>query len=270
MKEVNNWNSIRRTIGFYLHMRGWNLDFLKWHYTEARRLIKFENIHQKQDCFIIGNGPSLNKMDLSFLSDYCTFGLNKIYLIFDKVDLNLSYYIAVNPLVIEQSKKEIEHLNCPSFLSYLASKNIIKNKKNIYRILTTAFDPGFYSNITFPINEGYTVTYVALQIAYFMGFKRVFLIGVDHDFKTQGNPNEQQTLQGEDINHFDPRYFSGQNWHLPDLEASELHYRIADFFYERSGRKIYDATVDGKCEIFSKITYTDALKMCIKDTDRHY
>ncbi|MCK4793220.1 MAG: hypothetical protein KAV87_56340 [Desulfobacteraceae bacterium] len=43
-----------------------------------------------------------------------------------------------------------------------------------------------------------TVKYVAMQIAYYMGFRRVFLIGVDHNYKAIGNPNEKQLLSGVD------------------------------------------------------------------------
>ena len=118
--------------------------------------------------------------------------------------------------------------------------------------------------MTQPIFEGYTVTYVAMQIAYYMGFSKLFLIGVDHNFKAPGNPNEKQFLQGDDQNHFDPKYFENKEWHLPDLEASELSYHLASFFFRRDGRRIYDATVDGNLQIFPKIPYEDAVKMCNK------
>jgi hypothetical protein len=51
-------------------------------------------------------------------------------------------------------------------------------------------------------------------------------------------------------------------WHLPDLEASEISYSLARFFYSRDGRQVYDATVDGKLQIFPKIPYEQALRMC--------
>ncbi|MEM1218328.1 MAG: hypothetical protein AAGH79_05430, partial [Bacteroidota bacterium] len=74
--------------------------YFNWRRKEAPRLATFKDKHVGQDCFIIGNGPSLNKMDLSPLADYHTFGLNKIYLMEEKVDLNLSYLVSTNALVI--------------------------------------------------------------------------------------------------------------------------------------------------------------------------
>ena len=237
--------------------------YFDWYLKHSKRLLKFKKIHKEESCFIIGNGPSLNKMDLSSLRNHHTFGLNKIYLIFDKVDLNLSYHVAINPLVIEQSRKEFKSLSCPSFLSYKYAQNNFDNLDNIYYLLTTYLCK-FQLDLTQGVYDGYTVTYVAMQIAFYMGFRQVFLIGVDHNFTTPGNPNEKQFLQGDDPNHFSSNYFGNQEWQLPDLEASELSYRLAKFHFNRAGRQIYDATVDGKLDIFPKISYAQALEMCSK------
>jgi len=237
-------------------------EYRNWYFRQSKRLLKFRDIHRNSDCFIIGNGPSLKHMDLKPLKDYYTFGLNKIYLLFEKIDLGLSYHVAVNPLVIEQSAKEFELLSCPSFLPYHVAGKFIKACEHIYFIMTGGthrFDGG---DIIKEICEGYTVTYVAMQIAYYMGFSRVFLIGVDHNYNFSGNPNEERLLTGEDTNHFDARYFGNHKWHNPDLPGSELSFQMARFYFERAGRSIYDATVDGKLSIFPKISYEQALATC--------
>jgi len=122
----------------------------------------------------------------------------------------------------------------------------------------------FSDTIEKPIYEGVTVTFVALQLAYYMGFKRVFLVGVDHNFKQTGNPHEKQVMEGDDPNHFDPNYFAGKEWHLADLKGSELSYHLANYAYHRTGRKVYDATVGGKLEIFDKISFEKALEIAEK------
>lgn len=234
--------------------------YLKWYFQESPRLHKFKDIHKGESCFIIGNGPSLNKMDLSPLKDkkIYTFGLNKIYLIFEKVELDLNYHVAVNPLVIQQSAKQFESLRCPSFLSMRPAHDVVAKTDNIYKICTGA-PFSFQTDASGILCEGYTVTYVAMQLAFYMGFSNVFLIGVDHRFSAQGAPNEEQRLTGDDPNHFAPNYFGGQNWNLPDLEGSEIAYRLAKFYFERDGRHLYDATVDGNLQIFPKISYEEAL-----------
>lgn len=239
--------------------------YLKYQWKKQAQLLEpFRNIHQGQDCFIIGNGPSLNKMDLTKLNAYHSFGMNKIFLIFDRQPLQLSYHVAINALVIKQSKDVLSSLNCPSFISL---DGILKNNiraKNVYPLGDFPQETLFFKDITQGIKPGYTVTYVAMQLAYFMGFKRVFLVGVDHSFAQKGKANEKQIMQGDDQNHFDPNYFKGQAWHLADLENSEVYYTIAKYFYESDGRKIYDATVDGKLDIFEKVTFEEALQMASK------
>lgn len=239
--------------------------YFKWNLNHASQLTHFKNRHKGEDCFIIGNGPSLNVMDLTALSRYHTFGLNKIYLLFDKVDLDLNYLIAVNKLIIEQSADVYQDLPMTLFLNYKNARKIITKKDNIYFIYTGA-KSAFKPDITRRICEGATVTYVALQIAYYMGFKNVFLIGVDHHFKVHGKPYEKQFIHGEDINHFDPNYFGNQVWQLPNLKASEFAYDLAKHFYLRDGRRIYDATVNGKLNIFPKIPFKEALKRCKQKT----
>ena len=237
---------------------------LEWRLKHRKRLLKFRDLHRGCSCFIIGNGPSLNRMDLSLLKGRYLFGLNKVHLLLERGDLDLSYHVAVNPLVIEQSIREFELLRCPSFISFGAARKLTRGVDHLHMLATNSYFPtpySFYPDPLRPISEGYTVTYVAMQLAFYMGFEKVFLVGVDHNFKVVGKPNEEQRLSGEDPNHFDPRYFSDMNWHLPDLESSELSYHLARYFYNRSGREILDATVGGNLQIFPKISYEEALAL---------
>jgi hypothetical protein len=236
--------------------------YADWHITQTRRLVKFRGLHSGEDCFIIGNGPSLNTMDLTPLKNYHTFGLNKIYLIFDKVMLPLSYHVAVNSLVIKQSLTAFESLPCPSFLSYDVARTIVRPLDHIYFVLTQGWPPSFHNDITQRLYEGATVTYVAMQIASYLGFRQIFLIGVDHNFTASGTPHDKQFLHGEDPNHFDPRYFQDKEWHLPDLDESELAYRMAKRYFKGNNGQICDATSNGKLQIFPKMSYIQALAMC--------
>lgn len=237
-----------------------------WKKVLAPKLESFRNRHEGEDCFIIGNGPSLNKMDLTRLNEYYTFGLNKIFLIFKRQPLRLSYHVAVNSLVIKQSVEAIKKMDCVSFLAMVPKWQHRLQSDTIYSLGDIVGSSLFFKDLTLGVNKGYTVTYVAMQIAYFMGFKRVFLIGVDHNFAQQGNPNEKQVMGSNDPNHFDPNYFKGQEWHLADLEHSELFYTLAKYMFERDGRQIFDATIDGKLAIFEKVAYEDALRMATKKT----
>jgi hypothetical protein len=89
-----------------------------------------------------------------------------------------------------------------------------------------------------------------------MGFEQVILIGVDHNFSTQGKPNTTVVSQGDDPNHFHAGYFGkGFRWQLPDLDANERAYHIARQAYEQAGRQVLDATIGGKLTVFPKVDY---------------
>jgi len=232
----------------------------KWLTTEAVRLQMFRDIHKGKDCFLIGNGPSLNKMDLSLLNDYYTFGLNKIFLLFERTDLNIDYHVCVNKYVIEQCSKEFLEMECPSFISYRNRCGLLEGSEKVFFIGDIHLKLKFFEDITRGISQGSTVTYAAMQIAFFMGFSRIFLIGVDHNFGQKGTPHKAEIMKGDDISHFDPNYFKGMKWQLPDLEGSEKAYSLAKHHFENDNRLILDATVDGKLDIFTKIKFEEALK----------
>jgi hypothetical protein len=97
-----------------------------------------------------------------------------------------------------------------------------------------------------------------MQLAFHMGFEEVILVGVDHSFTTKGDPNVTIVSNGEDPDHFSAEYFGkGFRWQLPDLEASERAYRMAREAFEASNRRILDATIGGKLDVFSKVNYMD-------------
>lgn len=244
---------------------GWLLvpKYLVWFVFFRCGLKRFKNKHSGEKCIIIGNGPSLNKMDLSLLNGCHTIGLNKIYLMFERCPVDLSYHVAVNDLVIEQSRSAFDALDCESFLSYEgSSQGVFAKLRDRFNYLLIGGELRFSEDISYPVSSGATVTYVAMQLAFYMGFDEVYLIGVDHSFRVDGEPHEKQTLRGSDTNHFDARYFSGKEWQLPDLACSEAAYHLAHYYYQRAGRRIFDATVDGRLTVFPKVDYSKAVETC--------
>lgn len=226
--------------------------------ASSERLLAFKDKHRGERCVIIGNGPSLNRMDLSFLKHEICFGMNRIYLGFDKLGCIPTYYASVNRLVIEQSTEEILKIPRPKFLSNKAI-SYLPNREDLIFIKTYPYEGDFFStNPQQGLKEGNTVTYYAMQLAYYMGFETVILIGVDHHFVTQGKAHKEVVSEGDDPNHFHPGYFGkGTKWHLPDLEGSEQFYRIANAYFRADGRQVIDATFEGKCTIFPKADYRD-------------
>lgn len=217
----------------------------------------FKDTHQGERCFVIGNGPSLRQTDLTRLRGEATFGVNRIYLAFPEMCFPTSYYVCMNDLVIEQCAADIQALSMPKFIAWRSRRWIKNTGDNLYFLNTSYTGPKFGgADITGRMWEGATVTNITLQVAYYLGFKQVILIGVDHNYTTQGKPNSTVVSQGADPNHFNPNYFGKDfRWQLPDLETSERGYAMARQAYEAAGRQVLDATVGGKCQIFPKVDY---------------
>lgn len=213
----------------------------------------FYNIHEGETCYLIANGPSLKEMNLFDLKNKVTFGMNRIYLLFDKMGFEPNYYVCVNKLVLEQFKDEIGALKMPKFLIWNLFK-YYKSFKNCYYLFNSFFGGKFGKDISKSSTPAATVTYAALQIIYYMGFNKVVIIGMDHNFTFKGQINEtQKVVENEDKNHFHPDYFpKGSKWETPDLISSEYYYKIAKEVFENDGRKIIDCTINGKCNIFEK------------------
>jgi hypothetical protein len=235
---------------------GWpEAHFHPWRQDSIRKLKEYKDFHRGERCFIIGNGPSLKKTDLTHLVRQNTFGMNRIYMAFAELGFTTTYYVSVNDLVIEQCAEDIRGLPIPKFLSWHSHPHI-QPTHNTQFLYTTYLAPKFARDVSGRVWEGATVTYVALQLAFHMGFRQVILIGVDHNFTTQGKPNTTVVSQGDDPNHFNPGYFGkGFRWQLPDLETSERAYRMAREAYAEAGREVLDATVDGKLTVFPKVDY---------------
>lgn len=201
-----------------------------------------KNTHRGR-CFILGNGPSLKGFDFSRIQNEITFGTNRIYLSGHIPD----YYVCVNDLVLSQFEEEIGELDTIKFLS---RRYPVKNKRGKVIELDTSENQPIFRMPEDPIWEGHTVTYAALQLAFYMGFEKVILLGVDHDYGEIERPNEEEVKEGPDEFHFHPDYFKGVKWHTPDLERNNLAYSLAKTAYQRHGRQIVNCTERTKLEVF--------------------
>jgi hypothetical protein len=194
-------------------------------------------------CLIIGNGPSLAGVPNEFLAKYPTFGSNRVYLKYTPF-----IYACVNLLVIEQYHTEMAQMNCIKYIRD-SHKHLVPGSTGLRKRNTAAFSKE-------PLNwiyEGWTVTFVLMQLAYWYGFQRVGLVGVDHSYSFDGKPNKKLTAQGADPNHFDPSYFSeGKAWNAPDLVRSEQSYLMAKEAYEAAGRKIINLTAGSQLDVFER------------------
>jgi hypothetical protein len=102
------------------------------------------------------------------------------------------------------------------------------------QFLTDCLDD--YGEVEKGLYRGLTVVNAMLQLAHWMGFATVFLHGCDCDYS------------GE--KHFDGTPVD--NFMREDWSDVFEQYEVSKWFYERSNRKIYNATQGGKLEVFER------------------
>lgn len=256
------WNFVRKTYSGLMHLPDLpGVYFHPWRRVSKARLAELKDIHKDKRAFIIGNGPSLKQTDLGKLRDEFTFGLNRIYMLFPELGFATTYFVSINDLVIEQCSSDISALPIPKFLSWRSHRFFPAGPLPATFLYTTYDNPTFARDARQRIWESATVTYVALQLAFHMGFGQVILVGVDHNSNVPGKANTTVVSQGDDPNHFHPGYFGkGFRWQLPDFETSEIGYRLARQAYESVGRKVLDATIGGNLTIFPRVDYQSLFK----------
>ena len=239
------------------HTAAWNL--LPFARENRERIKQYQGRHRGERCFIVANGPSLKKTDLDLLVHEKTFGMNRIYLQFSQMLFRPTYYVAVNELVLAQFSSDIARLNMPKFLNWSCRSYFdIHDPDTVFLKSKLVVRDSFQAVAAKPMVFGASVTFAALQIAYYMGFQRVILVGLDHKYAEKGVPNQTEVrTTAQDESHFHPGYFpKGIKWQLPDLLRSEIDFRVARDAYEKDGREILDATIEGNCPVFRKVDYS--------------
>ena len=248
-------NPYRLGLGFISKRLKWDMNPQSWRSRSVMQ--SWKNRHPNAKAVILCNGPSLLKVDFELLqrSGVFCFGLNKINLLFDKTTFRPSCVVAVNPMVLEQNAAFYNQTELPLFLDSPAAA-IVKGRPNVAFLHSNVF-PRFARNCSVSVFQGFTVTFVAMQLAFHMGFRHVALVGADHTFATKGAANKTVVSGDKDESHFDPNYFAGgMQWQLPDLFQSEVAYTMARDVYAAFGGAIVNATEGGKLEVFERHSFS--------------
>ena len=223
--------------------------------------------HIGERCFILGNGPSLNKADFNFLTNEYTFGVNSIFLKTKENGFRPTFYVVEDNVVFQENRAEIDAYDgvikvmpqqyadqladgsCYTFEMDTAFYD--RGRKDLYGIprFNIGPDPTFFC--------GQSVTYINLQLAYYFGFADVYLIGMDFSYQKPNNHSQNGNhilSNGDDPNHFHKDYFGkGKTWKDPRLGRVQRSYLRAKFEFEADGRNLLNATAGGELETLSRV-----------------
>lgn len=251
--------AILRRIKDIPRVISWNLPvgFAKFN---RNRLKQFHNIHKGKRVFILANGPSLKQMDFGKLKEEITIGMNRIYLLKEENGFLPNYLASIaEKTQLEQFNEDFNKLDITCFFPWDYHRKMSKKPNQFF--IKGRFSPKFVTDLTKRIGSGKSVTYACIQIAYYMGFDEVYLIGKDHSYNTDARTGTYFVSDGNESNHFIKGYYkSGMVWDAPDYETEEFVYSISKSAFEKNGRKIFDATINGKLDVFKKIDFNSLFK----------
>jgi len=236
----------------------------------------FKDLHKGEKCFVVGNGPSLRSEDLDILykNGIKCFGANLISQMYNKTKWRPDYYVVHDPIMMNHmaatiSSTEAHHkfVPNPNDVVYNEADKLRKlldlglgKTHYFYGVRMSPEKIEFYSDISRILFLGGTVTGSMLQIAAYMGFKNIYLIGVDGTnthmndkdyFKERRHfykESSENTEYGNTYIHADPVYAKLLE-HQVFLKLDE-HSRI-------NGYRIFNATRGGVLNIFERVKFDD-------------
>ncbi len=260
VSRVNGRQLLVRELGFRASLLGLGRAL------PSDGLRRFRDLHRGQRAFIMGNGPSLNACALDRLADEHTFGVNAIYLNRETMGFDPTYYVVEDVFVAEDRAAEIKSYRGPTKFIGWPLWYVLRGARDAvwcnvrYDYRPDPDFPRFSTDCATEMWVGGSVTYLCMQLAFYMGFSEVYLIGFDHSYRVDRKKNqiagEDMLSQDDDKNHFASNYFGkGFRWHDPRLDRMEAGFRRAREAFERAGRVIRNATRGGHLECFERVDY---------------
>lgn len=217
-------------------------------------------------CFIVGNGPSLNGLDLRKLDDEYTFSVNSIYYKVREDAFRPCFYVVEDRFVFLENLDEIRSMSARRKFFPATYKSLLGDRENVvyfnlnldfYNASSTYHGiPRFSLDCSDEVHAGQTVTYVNMQLAHYLGFTEIYLIGMDFNYKMPEKHGSIIVSDGDDENHFHKDYFGkGKTWQDPQLDKVARSYALFKLMSEFRGVSVYNATAGGELEMFERVDF---------------
>lgn len=231
-----------------------------------RNMKRIHNTHLGESCFVIGNGPSLTVDDLNTLveKNIDCFAMNRIFKIFPQTKWRPKYYVNTDWMLIRDVLEEVNNIPTeqkffPAYHLYYQCFRKTINKRAIIQV--------YYNELSFQLDcsnavyNGGTVTISAIQLAAHMGYRNIYILGVDHNFDNVIDENGNTVINKDVKNYFCDNYDNDlQDYVVHNLGRTTKGYYAVQEFYSKHGVNIYNATRTTKLEAFPKISFEEAVE----------
>ncbi|MGN0674741.1 MAG: 6-hydroxymethylpterin diphosphokinase MptE-like protein [Oscillospiraceae bacterium] len=225
---------------------------------------EIKNSCKGKRCFIIGNGPSLTSNDLDMLVNEDCFASNHIYKIFGKTKWRPKYYAAVDRYI--SLPPDLEKYNFSGL--FIGSYHWRFNKDDFktavclrsHQVLSDK-KCKFSDDIENCVYVTSTVSYVLMQIAVYMGYSEIYLLGFDHNYSLEVN-EQGKVIKNENVK---SHYYSGKNDSaIADINSMTLSYCKMRDYCKGNGIVIKNATRGGKLEVFERVDFDSLLNLNVE------
>lgn len=226
-------------------------------------LLKYKGMFSGERCFVIGTGPSLNPKDLDVLYKHneISFAPNKIFKIFPFTKWRPLLYCATDSKVMSFYSDTILQLSIPHILlsdlefpQEQVSKSKMKENISFFRLANKVSGdfPCFSCDPARVVYKGFTVIYSMLQWCAYMGFSKVYLIGVDFTYQDSSGSDKNA------VDHFCKDYMEkNEIVNAPRMDVRLRAFQKAEQYSRHHGFRIYNATRGGQLEVFERISFDD-------------
>jgi len=213
---------------------------------------KFQDAYKGKRCFIIGTGPSLTMDDLDVLHGHqekC-FSVNDIIKAFDKTQWRPDFLVAEDYDQLSDKTINWNELDVP--YTFIGDTNeefwSKKYKDSIYRyhlVYERCVNklPKFSEDFSKKSYMGCTVVYSCIQLAAYMGFQEIILLGVDFSYA-----DEQNAVYKHFYSEETPKAI-GYTKEVTNAFSSAKKYA------DKKGIKILNGTRGGKLELFERVNF---------------
>jgi len=186
--------------------------------------------------FLLGNGPSLNDVNLSHLSRETTFGCNDIQLLFEQ--FRPTYWVMEDMLYIKPYLSDINYYTGEKLI-YVGARKLTHKGRGTVR---------YYKHRLWG-----SIMVSMIKIACDMGFSELYLIGVDHTLAKKTSQDEGK--------HFSPKYCMKKTEIKSTRRLNKVMegYKWAKDYTEGKGCKVFNATPKSKLKVFEKVNLEDIL-----------
>jgi len=233
-----------------------------YRYSEDAVYIRsLRDSHVRERCFIIGNGPSLIPEDLMKLKKEFCFATNRIFYMFDKVDWRPDIYLCTDNDILIKEIANIKKLVLKNKLVNLSAKKYGRTPEdslsyiNLYGRFRINKNMDVQTEVSRDVSNYFaktrTVTCSCIELAMYMGFTEIYLLGVDHSYAITQYSDGRIVRDDTVKNYFDGMTGSEVIAIHPVDKATEC-YRVCATYAKENGVQICNVTRGGKLEVFDR------------------